>query len=133
MRSSWKLPDEEVDLGAIREQRLSAILLEFDGPELMVFTEGTKQVLAVASDRDADVVRWVQAQISERELISLREGRMPILEALAKEVILVVDRDADLNPLKAWILKFNQLDESVDLPDPTVSLPVVPARAIAAT
>lgn len=88
MRPSWRLPDR---LMPSHKWRDIDVLLEFNGPQLVLVQSGDGLYLSVASDESARTTRWLRTRISPLELKALFSGATTIRESILKPQIWVVD------------------------------------------
>ena len=80
------------------------------------FTEAGRRFVGVAVDREGDLIRWVEAAVSELEWDSLLRGLTSLRDVLSKESVWVIDRNASLEVQRAWAVSFSQLTDD-HLPD----------------
>src|SRR5205814_7183621 len=91
MRSDWVLPAQREVPWSSSDRQVKNVLLEFDGPQLVVLSTPEGDQLALAVDEDDVVVRWLQAPISKLELSALLSGAQPIREVFKKPGLTVAD------------------------------------------
>lgn len=125
MRSSWRLPNARVSLHDWNEKD---VILDFNGPQLVLLESEGRLYLSVASDADEEFVRWLRAPISNHEYRALLAGETTVLECIRKPEILVVDTDQYGTPTAEYSVSADSLnDENLPLagsvlPDEIVSL-----------
>src|SRR5438034_5615384 len=124
MKPEWDLPTQFEALGEIANRQISRVLLEYDGPQLVVLADRDREYLAVAVDEDESATRWLQVPISHLELRALVIGARSVREALRKPTVTVVDYAHDLSqPAFAWLVQWSEIPDRV-LPRPGVRLPI---------
>lgn len=90
MRPDWELPERQL-LYTPLDRQIKEVLIEYNGPQLVVVTEPDGDHLALAVDEDGAVVRWLQVPISKLEYAALLSGGQPLREAFKKPRVTVVD------------------------------------------
>lgn len=90
MRPSWRLPDP---LAPSHRWRDVDVLLEFNGPQLVLVDGGDGVYLSVASDESEGSTRWLRSKLSPLERKALLSGATTVREAIIKPEIWVVDTD----------------------------------------
>lgn len=112
MRDSWALPEQMLPLS---EWAPVEVLVEFNGPQLVLNCFNERLYLASASDDESGIVRWVSAPISEIELVAIRERATTIREVLLKDRVSVLDVEHDTSIIAEYEVSGSAIAE--ELPD----------------
>lgn len=130
MRPTWKLGDGSLDT-RYEERKLERVLVEYDGPQLVLLRDDNSRYLAVASDADERHIRWVQVHISDLEWVSLAQGLIPVREVFQKPTVWIVDQyaDGEMNDRGQEASGLDLVDD--DLPDADALLPAALRRELA--
>lgn len=112
MRSTWRLPAPRHPVRTWHEKN---VILDFNGPQLVVLESEGALYLSVASDEDEGVIRWLRAPITDAENRELLAREKTVLECLRKPTILVVDTDEHGHSTAEYVVPFDLLTED-DLP-----------------
>jgi len=72
---------------------LDEILLDFQGPQIAVWSIGGTTHLGVASDEQDDMVRWLAAPLTTHELHAIRLGTMALRDVLSQSHLVVIDQN----------------------------------------
>lgn len=108
--------------GPAIDRTVSRVLVEYDGPQLVLLTAGRRQFLAYAADEDGDLVRWIHAPVSEIEIKALNRGQITIRNAVAKNELTVVDVNRSGTAVRSWVVNLASLPDEY-LPDSDALLP----------
>jgi hypothetical protein len=125
MNFAWKLPpimgvsSENLRLS---KRAVETVLLEYEGPKLVVLRDGERRFLGYAVDEIGGATRWLQVPISNLELKALHRGKATLLDVLAKQEITICDIDLAGAVSRVWISPPATLPPDC-LPDPEVTLP----------
>lgn len=123
MRLDWNLPSDGA-LG-IGSWTITDVLLEFNGPQMVLIDDHGRRYLAVAADDepDSNTERWVRAPVTATEEDALREGAIGPYDVLNKASLQVVDLDPRTQQPKClWTIERAALTEE-HLPLPGARLP----------
>lgn len=90
VRPSWRLPNPQLPSHRWRD---IDVLLEFNGPQLVLVDGGDGVYLSVASDESERTTRWLRSRLSPLEQKALLSGATTVREAIIKSEIWVVDTD----------------------------------------
>lgn len=100
MLSAWKLPKQS-QLG-LENGGTFEVLIEYDGPQLVLLSDDRGTRLATAVDELPDGARWIEVPLSNMEVRALRTGRAPLRDLMMRDWVRVVDRDAGFNAREVW-------------------------------
>jgi hypothetical protein len=122
MNYEWSLPQSSLAFIESMRRR-QEVLLSYDGPALVTLTDGQSQFLGMAVDEDesGDVVRWIEAPVSDLELDAIKIGAEPLRWALSKERVTVIDYSRH-EPVRMWDVALDSIPQEA-LPDPDAFLP----------
>lgn len=89
------------------------VILEYDGPQMMTTRRDTGRHIALAVDEseDGEIVRWIEAPLSNLEYEALVRGATSVRTVFEKETIRIIDYTPELKPLRVFEL------DSLALPD----------------
>jgi hypothetical protein len=120
MRSDWPLPEqlEVPDRGWAVER----VLVEFDGPQIVIVGWGDRCDLAVLADADEEADRWLHAPISRTEERAVLEGAVSLRSVLVKSDVRITDLDRAGNVIRSAAIAPEQLLDD-HLPEPGALLP----------
>ena len=125
MNHAWNLPDQTSMTFVDSMRRQKEVLLSYDGPALVTLTDDSNQFLGMAVDEDdsGEIVRWIQAPISDLELDAIKLGAQPLRWAFRKERVAVVDYTRrQRSPVQMWDIPLDLVPEDA-LPEPGAFLP----------
>ncbi|MBA2662666.1 MAG: hypothetical protein H0U74_10255 [Bradymonadaceae bacterium] len=120
MRATWNLPDQTTLLASGRT--MTQVLVEYDGPQIAIFSDSSGEFLGLVADQDDRAQRWLQARLSSTEKQALLLGAETLYRALMKDELWVVDIDLVNGGECAWVVNSESLDEQ-NLPRPKALLP----------
>lgn len=106
----------------ISRRTVERVLVEYDGPQWMILSDGEQRFLAYAADEDKRSVRWIEAPVSGVELRAVCTGRLPLRSAILKPSLVVVDYTYDRRLLGVMTVDPENIPADC-LPDPGVLLP----------
>ena len=124
MRHQWTLPKQQELLAFVQQRRIKEILIEYDGPQVMLLQDHGSKYLALAVDEERypPFVRWLQARISTFEWEALVDGILSVRGALTKPTVTIADYTHDMRPKCCWEIKLSALPERL-LPEHGAKLP----------
>jgi len=93
MNLDWPALQRQVD--PLHAWNLREIILDFSGPQIVVWNTGESDFLSVASDDESSTVRWIGVPVSTHELRSLRLGGVALLDLLTQPEVTVFDVDSN--------------------------------------
>jgi hypothetical protein len=114
-----KHPQENVRL---RERKIERVLIEYDGPQLVILYDGRQRYLGYVADELTDGVRWLHVPVTGLELKALHRGKLTLREALDKVEITIADVTHAGNLSHVWISPPASIPLDC-LPEPGMMLP----------
>jgi hypothetical protein len=123
MRHSWNLPPQGMFADLLSRRATKEVVLEYDGPQLVILEDGPDLFLALAVDGDEEVARWIHTPVSSLEIEALTRGAEPLRTAFLKPLMILVDVDVRTGqPRQAWEIDSRSVPEDA-LPDRGAPLP----------
>ena len=119
MREDWRLPEQA---RAGWDWTIDSVLVEYDGPQVVLLRRDGGKALAVLADMDEAAARWVHAPISRTEERAIRAGAASLRSALLKPGLEVTDVDLQGNARRSWTVDSGDLTDE-QLPEPGATLP----------
>ena len=124
MRLNWdKLPKQPSMSNLVASRKPKEILVEYDGPQIVILKDGPREFLAVATDYDDQAVRWLQAPLSELEYRALMQGALTVRDALSKSNLILADYSYSNEPLRVWEVNPSLIPDAA-LPQKNAFLPI---------
>jgi hypothetical protein len=122
---TWDLPHQMThppENVRLRERQIERVLLQYDGPQLVVLSDGRQKYLGYVADELDNGIRWLHVPVSNLELKALHRGKLTLREALEKAEINIVDVSHAGETSDVWIAP--PLVVPLDcLPEPGLLLP----------
>jgi hypothetical protein len=122
MKLTWELPPQEGMVSLVSARKLTDVLLEYEGPQLMILEDLNQRYIALAVDCDDTAVRWIQSPISILEFEALVRGGLSVRDALLKSRMLLADYTYDNRAVRVWEITQASVPEDA-LPEPGALLP----------
>jgi hypothetical protein len=128
MRHAWNLPPQEMFADLLSRRATKEVVLEYDGPQLMILEDGPDLFLALAVDGDEEVARWIHTPVSSFEIEALTRGAEPLRTAFLKPLMILVDVDLRTGRLRqAWEIDSRSVPEDA-LPERGALLPHITSQ-----
>lgn len=131
MIGAWHLPHQTV-LPSTLAFAPYMVLVEYNGPQVVLADSPSGKLLGVAADEDEEVVRWIYAPVTGVELRALAAGATTARDVLIKSHVYVIDTDHEERPVRAWRCDAAALDDG-NLPDAGAPLPKASREALRAS
>jgi hypothetical protein len=93
MMLDW--PALQAPLQQHRNVALREILLDFQGPQIAIWSVDGASYLGVAADEQDDVVRWIAAPVTVHELNAVKLGTMALRDVLSQTHAMVLDQNGE--------------------------------------
>jgi len=125
MRHKWVTPSgEDRTLSADDAPKFvpSTVLLEQDGPLLVVLRHRGRMYLALIVEMTGHCTRWIMSAVSAVELDALRAREIAVRAVLAKPRMIVADYSHSGELIWAWEVAAEDVPESV-MPEAGALLP----------
>lgn len=131
MMGLWDLP-KQGELASTLPLKPGMVLVEYNGPQIVIADSSSGKYLGVAADEDETAVRWIYAPITSVELRALAGGAATTKDVIVKPKVYVVDTDHSENVINVWTCDATTLDDG-NLPDRGALLPKAAREALLAT
>jgi hypothetical protein len=103
MRYLWNLPAQADLAGDIARRKIERVLIEYDGPQLVILVDNSSYYLGLAADYNETSERWIHAKVSRLEIEALVRGSIAMRDVFtSKPALAVIDYDEDGNPKRTW-------------------------------
>lgn len=123
MRRSWNISGsasmpEAHDLAARVD-----VLVELDGPQLVLYTSGDRRSVGILADEDEKSIRWLVVETSKLELEALARGDLPMRDVFSRKPVLrALDCDQSGKVTKYWLVPASEVPFGI-LPRKGAALP----------
>lgn len=121
MMGLWDLP-KQGELASTLSLEPGMILVEYNGPQIVLADSASGKYLGVAADEDETAIRWIYAPVTSVELRALAGGAVTTRDVIVKPKVYVVDTDHSDNVTGVWECDAATLDDG-NLPDRGALLP----------
>ena len=122
MNKEWKLPEQFESPAEVMARQIKDVLLEHDGPQMVIFADKIGEYLGLAVDTDRDITRWIQVPLSHLEREAILSGAQPVRDAFLKKTVWIIDtHDIESVPLIVWRSNWSAIPSDV-LPKRGVTL-----------
>src|SRR5216683_2722956 len=68
------------------------VLIEYDGPQVIIAQQGNAQFLSLCIDEDESGSRWLEAPLSPLEKTAMLSGALAVRDVLLKHGVVLVEK-----------------------------------------
>jgi hypothetical protein len=120
---TWTPPGQSCVPDAERYDVEFDVLIEYDGPQLILFNLGKSASFGLFCETGDQFDRWILSSVTKLELETLALGNLPMFDLFGrKDFIRVVDFDREWKPKHEWLVTPADVPRDI-LPESDVPLP----------
>jgi hypothetical protein len=101
---------------------ITDILIEYDGPQLIIAQQGNAQFLSLCIDEDMTGARWLEAPLSPLEKTAMMSGALAVRDVLLKHGVVLIETKHGQPEFTMWELEPSSIPDAV-LPESDAMLP----------
>jgi len=101
---------------------ITDVLIEYDGPQLIIAQQGNAQFLSLCVDEDVTGSRWLEAPLSPLEKTAMMSGALAVRDVLLKHGVVLVETKHGQPEFSMWEIEPSSIPDAV-LPESDAMLP----------